>query len=366
MRVGLVIYGSLDTVSGGYLYDRRLVYDLERRGDQVEIISLPWRNYGRHLADNFSADLVRRMKGGFDVLLQDELNHPSLAWANGRLRRESPPPIVAIVHHLRASERRPAWQNWLYRRVERRYLRTVDAFIYNSHTTRRAVEALAGISPHEVAHVVAYPGGDRLALPAPILLAERAGQSPFRLLFVGNVIPRKGLHVLVDALARVGRGAGDWRLTVAGSLAVDPAYVRRVRRLAERGGIGDRLIWRRRLADDALVAEMAAAHVLAVPSEYEGFGIVYLEGMAFGLPALATTAGGAAEIVVDGQNGYLVAPGDAAALAGCIETLMTDRDRLARMSAAAMSDFAGFPTWAETTATLGDFLSEIARTTNRV
>ena len=44
MRIGLVIYGSLDTLSGGYLYDRMLDEHLRRQGDEVEIISLPWRN----------------------------------------------------------------------------------------------------------------------------------------------------------------------------------------------------------------------------------------------------------------------------------------------------------------------------------
>ena len=54
MRVGLIIYGSLEILSGGYLYDRKLVEALEAHGDEVEIIGLPWRNYARHLADNFS------------------------------------------------------------------------------------------------------------------------------------------------------------------------------------------------------------------------------------------------------------------------------------------------------------------------
>ncbi|CUS05112.2 conserved protein of unknown function [Candidatus Promineifilum breve] len=355
MRVGLVIYGSLATVSGGYLYDRQLVAHLEQQGDEVAIIALPWRSYGRHLLDNLSADLPRRMNGGFDVVLQDELNHPSLAWANGRLRRGPHPPIVAIVHHLRASEQRPAWQNWFYRRVERRYLRTADAFIFNSQTTRREVEALTGRARP---HIVAYPGGDRLGPPATLSLEARANQSPFRLLFVGNVIPRKGSHDLVAALARV---KGDWTLTIVGSVAVDATYVRHVRELAAQAGIGERLIWRGGLPDNELAAEMAAAHVLAVPSAYEGFGIVYLEGMGFGLPALATTAGAAAEIVTDGGNGYLVPPGDVVALAARIQSLLDDRALLARLSAAAVAGYAHRPTWAETTAAMRQFLVTIAR-----
>ncbi len=87
MRIGLVIYGSLEIVSGGYLYDRKLVEHLQAQGEQVEIMALPWRSYTRHLTDNFSGALYRRLrKTGLDVLLQDELNHPSLFLLNHRLR----------------------------------------------------------------------------------------------------------------------------------------------------------------------------------------------------------------------------------------------------------------------------------------
>ena len=59
MKIGFVIYGSLDTLSGGYLYDRKLVEYLRAQGDTVEIISLPWRNYAAHLTDNFSFKLTQ-------------------------------------------------------------------------------------------------------------------------------------------------------------------------------------------------------------------------------------------------------------------------------------------------------------------
>lgn len=354
MRVGLVIYGSLDTVSGGYLYDRRLVGHLERQGDQVEIISLPRRSYPRHLLDNYSADLLRRMSGGYDLLLQDELNHPSLAWANDRLRQDRPP-IIAIVHHLRASESRPAWRNRLYAHVERRYLRSVDGFIFNSRTTQRVVEEMTGRTRP---HVVAYPAGDRLASPmTAVAVAQRANEGPLRLLFAGNLIPRKGLHDLLEALARVN---GDWRLSVVGSPMTDPSYTSRVHHIAESLGLADRVAWRGSLSDDQLAAEFTAAHALAVPSDYEGFGIVYLEGMGFGLPALATTAGAAGEIITDGENGFLVAPGDTRALARRIEALIVDRGLLARFGQAALARFARHSTWEESMAAARAFLLEIA------
>src|SRR5512139_3888486 len=104
MHIGLIIYGSLDTLSGGYLYDRKLVEYLRSQRDTVEIISLPWRSYGAHLTDNLWFRLpghgANRSKK-FDILIQDELNHPSLLFAN---RRRHPYPVISLVHHLRSSE----------------------------------------------------------------------------------------------------------------------------------------------------------------------------------------------------------------------------------------------------------------------
>jgi glycosyltransferase involved in cell wall biosynthesis len=350
MRIGLVIYGSLGTVSGGYLYDRRLVAYLKSQGDQVDIISRPWRGYALHLADNLSPDFKQRLEGDYDIVLQDELNHPSLVWINRRLRQTAL--LVAIVHHLRYQEARPLWQNRLFGAVERRYLRTVDAFIYNSQTTRRAVEVLA---EREQPCVVAYPGGDRFEQTVSTGSSpHRPAARPLKVLFVGNLIPRKGLHTLLAALAQL--PANAWRLTIVGNIRVDPDYARQIRRLLDRFGMDQQVKWRGSLNDAELAQEMASSHVLAVPSSFEGFGIVYLEGMGFGLPAIATTGGAAGEIITDGENGFLVPPEDPKVLAACLSSLVTDRSRLTRMSRSATERFASHPTWQQSMASIRDFL----------
>ena len=65
MNIGVLIYGSLDTISGGYLYDRKLVEYLQRQGDVVEIISLPWRNYARHLGNDRLLSLIHEARVAF-------------------------------------------------------------------------------------------------------------------------------------------------------------------------------------------------------------------------------------------------------------------------------------------------------------
>ena len=95
MKIGLIIYGRLDTLSGGYLYDRKLVEHLEAAGDEVEIVSLPWEGYGRSLLHNFWFALAEQLRlADFDLLLQDELNHPSLFWLNRRLRGRDALPLL--------------------------------------------------------------------------------------------------------------------------------------------------------------------------------------------------------------------------------------------------------------------------------
>jgi len=343
VRIGLVIYGRLDTLSGGYLYDRQLVAALRRRGHTIEIYSAPWRDYARHLTDNLVPRRFAPMATAtVDLWLQDELNHPSLFWINRRLRALQRVPIVAVVHHLRCSEEHPTMLRRLYRRIERAYLTTVDALLANSCTTLATVAALGVRRP---AHI-AWPAADHLEPAATIDAATIAARAmlggPLRVLFVGNVIPRKGLHLLVDALAR---SDVPWTLSVVGQLEADPGYAQYVAARARAYGLLPRIRFLGRLDDAALVDTYRSHQVLAIPS-YEGFGIAYLEAQRFGLPVLALTTGAAREAILDGQTGFLVEPGDAAAIARHITHLETDRRVLAGMSMAARLRYEVHPSWA--------------------
>lgn len=353
MKLGLVIYGSLETLSGGYLYDRKLVAYLRKQGDTVEIISLPWRNYAAHLGDNFSF----RLPPGLDILIQDELNHPSLIGANFQVHRLAPNrgyPVISLVHHLRCSELRPGWQNLFYRMVEKRYLRSVDGFIFNSQTTKGVVTGLIGDGK---ASIVAFPPTDRFGagLPAAFVAARAAEPGPLRILFLGNVIPRKGLQTLLEAISRQ---TLDVRLDVIGSLSSDPAYAAEMQQKALVSGLKSKVFFHSALDDGELAAKLKSAHILAVPSSYEGFGIVYLEGMAFGLSAIGTTAGAAGEIIRDGETGYLVAPQDAETLAARLESLAADRALLAQMSLNALARYQQQPTWQQTAGEIREFLQK--------
>lgn len=344
MRVGLIIYGSLDTLSGGYRYDRKLVEFLRSQGDSIEIISLPWRNYAAHLADNLSF----RLPPGLDTLVQDELNHPSLIRANSG---KHPYPVVSLVHHLRSSEFRAEWQKAFYRRVEMKYLRSVDGFILNSRTTEGVVQ---NFLEQGKPSIVAYPPTDRFGDPvSEEALAERARSGELRVLFLGNVIPRKGLHTLLEAA----RGQPSAiKVDVIGSHTSDPRYAKRMQQYVARNGLSSSVFFHGPVDGEPLIHRLKRAHVLVVPSSYEGFGIVYLEGMCFGLPAIGTTAGAAREIITDGENGFLIEPEQAEDLADRLQLLHERRDILLQMSLAARERYLRQPKWEETAGRIREFL----------
>lgn len=360
MKIGLVIYGSLDTLSGGFLYDRQLVAHLIAAGCRVEILSLPWLTYAAHLTDNLRLPWARQIaKANYDLLLQDELNHPSLVLLNHTLRNLTDCPMISIVHHLRSAEQHPAIWMPLYRAVERHYLQSVDGFIYNSRTTRQIVHHVIG---HTMPNVVAYPAADHRQPPQhDVVMASITkrlqGQMRLQLLFVGNLMARKGLHTVLNALAHL--SSRDWHLHIAGSQDVDPAYSATMHDLVSIRSLSSQITWYGRVSDQALSQLFATSDLLVMPS-YEGFGIVYLEAMAYGLPVIAAEAGAAPEIVYPGINGYLVALDDDIALARYLELLLNNRHHLATLAYQARLRYEEHPTWAASMQSAYQWLHEFA------
>lgn len=333
MNIGFVVYGSLEHRSGGFRYDSQLLSALRDAGDTVETIELPWRAYPRGLLDNLFSTLRERLENRYDVLLQDELAHPSLVVTNRRLST----PIVSIVHLLRATEQHRLTP--LYRAVERWYLGSVDGVICNSTDTRDRVTNL-GVA--EETTVVAPPAGDRFdpadeAISAPVPTAEE----PLQIIFVGNISPRKGLDTLIVAIDAVESAV---ELTIVGQSTADD-YLSDVRQQIATRGLSDRVRVTGELTDTELESTLREHHLLAVPSRYEAFGIVYAEAMSVGLPVIASGAGGASDIVTHGENGFLVDPSDPDDIAAAITTVAENPQQLRRMGEAARHRYESHVGW---------------------
>jgi UDP-glucose:(heptosyl)LPS alpha-1,3-glucosyltransferase len=144
------------------------------------------------------------------------------------------------------------------------------------------------------------------------------GDPDLLLLFAGNDFQRKGLDILLEAMARV--PSAKIRLLVAGS---DP--IAAYRRRAVQNGLGDRVLFLGHM--EALESLYAAADLLVLPTRYDAFSNVCLEAMACGTPVITTRTNGASEIVGNGQNGWLLSTWKAEELAARIRDFMALSDR---------------------------------------
>jgi glycosyltransferase involved in cell wall biosynthesis len=137
-----------------------------------------------------------------------------------------------------------------------------------------------------------------------------------RVVFAGRLVQSKGVDVLIRATAAV-----DAELVICGDGRREP----KLRALARRLGIEERVSFRGWMDADALAAELAQASVVAVPSIWpEPFGIVGIEAFAAGRPAVGSATGGIPDWLKDGVCGATVPPGDVGALAGALARLLDD------------------------------------------
>jgi glycosyltransferase involved in cell wall biosynthesis len=159
---------------------------------------------------------------------------------------------------------------------------------------------------------------------------EKRGRIPRRLLFLGDIIPRKGVYDLIDALAAVAGCLPDAELHICGRGEIDRAR----RRAAERGVAG--LIhfpcWVGGKEKEALLRN---AHAFVLPSHAECLPMSILEAMARSVPVIATRVGAIPGVITDGLDGFLIEPGDQEALAVSLLRLLTNDDQWERMARAA-------------------------------
>ncbi|UCF97347.1 MAG: glycosyltransferase family 4 protein [Spirochaetaceae bacterium] len=337
MRLLLVIYGSLEQISGGYLYDRKVVEYLRDRGVEVDTLQLPILPYLLCPFHAFYAPLRRLFRGpesgrGYDCIIIDELTHPSVFLLVSR-RSRGGPPLVVLLHHLKAQERIGPLLKVLVCAMERSLLRRCDGVIVNSRTTERTVRSLL---ERQVAVYVCPPGSDALWEASTEAVAEEWGSGqpsagrPLRLLITGNIIPRKGHDLLIRMLAQL--SDLDWELRVVGA-AVDSHYKIKVDRLARRFGLEDRIVYTGVLAGPALRRQYLEADLFVFPSRYEGFGISLAEAIRAGLPFIAFASGAIPEVT--GGQGVLIADGDLQSFQHCLRRLISDSEF--RESSAALS-----------------------------
>lgn len=327
MRVALLVPGPFDTISGGYLYDRRLLEGLRALGHSVRVIELggdfPMPNGAAREAARAA---IAGLAAG-EVPLIDGLALPAFVGMEKELAARG---VVALIHHPTSLEAGP--HKDALAEIERPLFAACGRLIATSRFTAKSLPAL-GADPARIG--VVEPGTD----PAP--RSAGSGGPGARILAVGSIIPRKGHDVLLQALGRL--TDLEWTLRIAGPVA-DPVHARTLVALAEELGLTKRVEFLGEIGGAALELEYAAADIFALATWFEGFGMAAAEAQARGLPLALCTGGAIADLVGPGAA-ILAPPGDANSLSRGLRRPIFDADVRAQMAEASWKAGQSLPRW---------------------
>ena len=265
-------------------------------------------------------------------LLRNEPEALVLAYNEPALAGSAPDRTIVRFDWATPLPRYWNWPLWLSRFERARYL-------FPSESERQAfLEHHARIPASQLAVIPNAVDLELFQLAKPA--SSRGSDHLLRVGFAGQWSARKGIEELLEAWRVLRSGLLNCELCLAGgpslwknisSVTGAEEIAMRVQQMEARESV--RLAGA--LPRSAMPGFWSLVDVAVVPSLYEPFGLVALEALACGVPVIASTVGGLKEIVVDGECGLLVPPGDTAALAGALRLLLTDESLRLRLGAGA-------------------------------
>ncbi len=337
--------GDLSLKTGGYGYDRKVIQGLTAAGWDVRLLPL---------GDGFPAPTEAGLEAANNALsalpdgelvVIDGLAFGVLdGWARDHAARLR---IVALVHHPLALETglSEGAQQQL-RQSERAALACVRHVIVTSPMTARELATNYGVDPAAI--TIALPGTETVT-------ALNSANPALQILSVGTLSRRKGHDVLLAALKAV--EDLDWQATIIGSKTLDPATSGALERQVEALQLGERVQLLGEVADTRL--HFTRADVFALASRYEGYGMVFAEALAAGLPIVACHAGAVPDVVPE-DAGFLVPVDDVSAFAAALRRLLSDPAERQVRAAASRTAGAELPTWDDTAQIISEALDRIS------
>ncbi|MEM8881861.1 MAG: glycosyltransferase family 4 protein [Pseudomonadota bacterium] len=336
------IPGDITTLTGGYIYERRLLLGLRARGHDTEHIEL---------ADSFPdpspSDMtasVQRLAAvePIRILILDGLVFGAIEGLEAVIA-----PIVAMVHHPLALETGLSEERRLHLfETERRNLALARHVLVPSRHTAGILSDQYDVAPEKI--TIAPPGTDRPTL-------ARQSTEPPLILTVGLLHPRKGHDVLLRALSQITHL--PWRSVIVGR-AHDPKHALMLQRLTAELGLGDRVTFAGTVPRNKLNHLYSEATVFALATRYEGHGMVFDEALSWGLPIVSCNGGAVLDTVPEGC-GVLTNSDDTAAFAAALSDVLSRSDFRAKLSEAATQAGAARHSWNETARIASDALEQV-------
>lgn len=339
------IPGDIDTLTGGYLYEKRLLSGLRDLGHDMQHLELP-ASFPDAGPDDMacavgmlqSLDPARPLI--LDGLVSGAIDPAGLATVRA--------PVIAMVHHPLAEESglNEARQSQLLQ-TERENLRLSRHVLVPSPHTRRILIDRYDVPPAKI--TVARPGVDKTRLP-------RAPVSPPLILSVGILHPRKGHDVLIAALTRIAHL--DWQAVIVGN-PWDRSHAAALQDMVNASPVAARIHLAGRVSDTRLRRLYARASVFALATRYEGYGIVFDEALLNGLPVVSCDTGAVPETLPTGTR-LLTPIDDPAAFAAALDRILSDGALRERLTLAAETAGQALPDWRDTATTASKVIAAVA------
>lgn len=327
-----IVPGDINTRTGGYRYDKRIIEELRARGWLITQLSLD---------GDFPFPTSRQLNRADNTL--EQLGDDSLVLIDGLAYSVMPQQLakhanrinlIALIHHPLALETdlSPSQSDSL-KHLETQSLAFARRVITTSESTARALSEYQ-VPPARVSFVC--PGVDSASV-AQGSRAHGSSNAGFNLLCVATLTHRKGHTVLIDALKTIEHL--PWHLYCAGSLKRDQLTLDQLFEQRKVLGLTERITFLGELDDDALAEQYQQADLFVLPSFHEGYGMVLDEAISYALPIIASDAGAIKDTVPQGA-GVLVPPGNPEALADALGQFIDQqvlREKLCEHALAARS-----------------------------
>lgn len=331
-RQRVVIFLSKQVRTGGERYLMEVYTYLKNHGIPVEPIYIEGSSKGKHgvrlmfdcLLSNLRFFLQVRKLGYLSniIFFEDFHFHPRLVLFNffiylicGRLRTVVLVQLTLFYHN----DLQRWWSRWLDKWAVLLFFRQASLILTNSKFTQQKVLSIGlDLNLIKVVHC-GYEGNLRAKSNKIQTIEKRDGYK--YTLFVGQCAEYKGIEYLLQAISLL----SDQRvmLDVVGNTSAEREYFTRLIHIIKDLKLQDRVIFHGHVSDKTALEQFyQRADVFVLPSLMEGFGIVLLEAMSFGLPIIATKVGAVSELIKDGLNGLLVPPAEPSALAKAIDLLL--------------------------------------------
>lgn len=225
--------------------------------------------------------------------------------------------VTATIHSVDTPSSRIPFLGQIKKMIALRTLRRVQSFICVSQKSKEAFCKNYGIDPEKI--VVVYNGID---------VPENAGTTAqtFAAGTVSRLVKKKGLEVLIESFSKLSE---DKKLLIVGDGPLRDKFIK----LAKDLGLKDRVIFAGHQKE--ILPFLLAMDVFVMPSLSESMPFALMEAMAAGRACVSTDVGGVKELIIDGQNGILVPPGDPDKLCDAISLLSGNRDKLSSLGKAA-------------------------------